>query len=251
MRSKSRLSLALVACLASASAVAGEAEIRQAVSAINSKATIKSITPNFPIPGMNEVVADASVVYISDDGRYVFYGSLLDFKEKKNLSEVALSKERVALLSKIPSSWKISYEPKEVKARVTVFTDISCGYCQRLHADLPQYLARGIAIDYVPFPRGGAQSEVAGAMNKIWCAKNRTAAYDNAVQNKPIGESTNCESPILASYALGDKLNVEGTPAIFDANGRQVGGYLPPDGMAKALGITDLGGADTSGTSAK
>lgn len=209
--------------------------IRDAVKLINPTAEIRAIN-EFGMPGVKQVLADTSVVYISDDGRYVFSGLMLDMVEKRNLSDEAQSLARADILHTIPKSAVISFEPKTVKHRITVFTDVSCHYCQMFHKDLQSYLDNGIAVDYVPFPRGGEQSPVFGAMQSIWCAadKDKKKVLDGAYAGMMPTEAR-CDDPVAAMYNLGDKLGIEGTPAIYDASGHHLGGYVPADQMIKQL----------------
>ncbi|WP_440986183.1 thioredoxin fold domain-containing protein (plasmid) [Xanthomonas sontii] len=207
--------------------------IRNAVKLINPKAEIKAIN-DFGMPGIKQVLADTAVVYISNDGRYVFSGLMLDMVEKRNLSDEAQALARAEVLRSIPKAAYISYEPKVVKHRVTVFTDVSCGYCQMLHKNMQSYLDAGIAVDYVPFPRGGSASPAFSEMQSTWCATDRKKTLDAAFHGEAPRE-TRCSDPVAAMYDLGDKLGIQGTPAIYDAAGHHLGGYTPADQMIKQL----------------
>lgn len=234
------LTFALAAAMSIGTANANEATaeldhqaIRHAVSLINPKAEVRAIN-EFGMPGVKQVLADTSVIYISDDGRYVFSGLMLDMVEKRNLSDEAQSIARTDMLKSIPKDAVISYEPKEVKHRITVFTDVTCGYCQMFHRDMKSYLDKGIAVDYVPFPRGGQHSPVFATMKNVWCSKDQKAALDVAYKDMPIA-AAECNDSVAAMYDLGDKLGVQGTPAIYDAYGNHLGGYISPDQMIQEL----------------
>lgn len=231
-------SLALATTLAltafAAQAAPDMAKIQDTVRQINENAKIAWIKDS-PVPGLNEVGVDGVVLYITDDGRHLFHGTLLDVASRKNLTELAGADIRKDLLASIKDSDKIIYKPKgAVKHRIIVFTDISCGYCAKVHENLQGYLDRGIQVEYVAFPRGGTQSPVTAQMDAIWCAKDRNAAYDAAIKgNLPAGAS--CKSPVIASYELGDKLGIQGTPAIYTPDGMQHGGYVGPEQLANEL----------------
>ena len=49
----------------------------------------------------------------------------------------------------------ITFSPEEVKYSVSIFTDIDCTYCRRLHSEIDEYLAAGIEVRYFLYPRGG------------------------------------------------------------------------------------------------
>lgn len=229
------LALAITATLAASPVAAlDRAAIESTVKGIKESATIRSITPT-PIAGLNEVVADGSVVYISDDGKYVVSGILLDVEGRTNLTDRALAGVRTQALDAVPADQRIVFKPHgEVKHRVVVFTDISCSYCQLLHEKLPEYLARGIQVEYLAFPRGGRESPVYAQMAQIWCAEDRNVAFSNAVAGRAV-TAVACESPVLDHYDLGDRLGVEGTPAIYDAYGHQLGGFLEPADLERRL----------------
>lgn len=229
-----QIALITASLLISGHSSANEAKIAAAVKVINPDATVRSIK-DIPGTGLKEVIADNSVVYMDPNGRYLFFGTLLDLEAKKNLSDEAQASVRIGSLKGIPDSEKIIYEPKEVKHRITVFTDISCGYCHKVHENLQGYLDRGIAVEYVAFPRGGAQSPAWKEMQKVWCAPDRKAAYEQALRGEPVAGDANCKNPVASHYKLGDALDIEGTPAIFSQEGKQLGGYLPPDRMAAEL----------------
>lgn len=232
-----------IALTASAAALAGgpaapsdHAAIRNTVSAINDKAVIRSID-DMPIPGIKRVVADGSVLYTTDDGRYLFYGVLLDTKTHRNLTDEALGDVRLELLKTIPADDKIVFSPKNPKYTVTVFTDTGCQYCHMVQQNLQGYMDAGIRIEYVPFPRGGNTSPEMAVMKSVWCAKDPKAAYNAVVvggQKLPAADCARGVS-IEKMYALGDKLGIEGTPAIYDQTGRQLGGFLPPAAMLGKL----------------
>ncbi|UJJ56732.1 DsbC family protein [Rhodanobacter thiooxydans] len=230
--------LALTASVGAVAGAAGPTDhqaIRDTVRAINDKAVIRSID-DMPIPGLKRVIADGSVLYTTEDGRYLFYGVLLDTKTHSNLTDEALGDVRVELLKTIPAADKIVFSPKNPKYTVTVFTDTGCPYCHMIQKNLQGYMDAGIAIEYVPFPRGGVQSPEMATMKSVWCAEDRKAAYATVVAGGKVQPADCARSADIAKmYALGDKLGIEGTPAIYDQTGRQLGGFLPPAALLGKL----------------
>ncbi|KZC32604.1 MULTISPECIES: DsbC family protein [unclassified Rhodanobacter] len=211
------------------------AAIRDTVRAINDKAVIRSID-DMPIAGLKRVVADGSVLYTTDDGRYLFYGVLLDTKTHRNLTDEALGDVRLELLKTIPADDKIVFSPQNPKYTVTVFTDTGCPYCHMVQQNLQGYMDAGIRIEYVPFPRGGNASPEMATMKSVWCAKDPKAAYATVVAGGKVPPADCARgASIEKMYALGDKLGIEGTPAIYDQTGRQLGGFLPPAALLGKL----------------
>ena len=218
-----------------AAGVGPNAAVRAAVMGVNPAANIRSISES-PIAGLRQVIAEGNVVYVSADGRYLIAGDIIDLRNKSNLTDVARSGIRSALLADSPTSEHIVYKAKNEKARVFVFTDISCGYCQILHRSIPELNARGITVEYLAWPRNGTSGQVFNQMRAIWCAADPKKAFDDAVAGRPVA-SANCRSPVANQFVLGQELQVEGTPAIYTTDGTHIGGALTPDQMAQALSL--------------
>jgi thiol:disulfide interchange protein DsbC len=228
------LALALLTASAVVSAEVDRAAIEATVAQINTEAEVTSIKPS-AIPGLNEVIADGVVLYISDDGRHLLHGVLLDVPNRRNLTETAMATIRVGMLAKVRPETKIVYRPEgEPKHVVQMFTDVSCGYCKQVHDQIKDYLALGIQVEMLAFPRGGEQAEAYATMDAIWCAQDRAEAYDHALLGQPV-VSDSCASPVRAHYMLGEKLGVQGTPTFYTEYGEQIGGYATPDELLRTL----------------
>ena len=238
-----RLPAALAAALAilGASAVAqaadspAQAAARKALTDLVPQAKIDAIEPA-PMPGFQQVIVGSQLVYVSDDGKYLVQGTVLDIDTKSELtgSSGALSTYRKGLLQTAPTSDRIVFAPANPVYTVSIFTDIECGYCRKLHNEIAEYNKQGIAIEYLAFPRMGLGSKDHRDMVSVWCAADRNQALTRAKEGKPV-QAKECQSPVEAQFALGQRLGVTGTPAVYAANGAQLGGYLPPKQMREAL----------------
>ena len=121
------------------------------------------------------------------------------------------------------------------KYTITVFTDIDCGYCRRLHSQIAEYNRLGIRVRYLFFPRSGPDTESWHKAEAVWCASNRNDALTRAKNGEDI-KSPKCPTDIIErDFELGQKLAVEGTPAIFLPSGEMLAGYAPPAQLAKYL----------------
>ena len=216
-----------------ADAAAAEARVRQALGELDA-----SFTPDYigaaPFAGFREVLVAGQVLYVSDDGRFLMQSQPYDISKRAMATSEGLLAHRRALLTQIPDSERISFSPPNAKYTVTVFTDTECGYCRRLHQDIAELNRNGIGVDYVAFPRMGPGSKDFADMISVWCADDRKAAMNNAKAGQPV-PARECTSPVAMQYALGQKLGVNGTPAIFAADGSQLGGYVPPAQLKAAL----------------
>ena len=129
-----------------------------------------------PIPGYFEVSYGTMIFYISKDGRYMLQGDVVDLSVEKNLTEDKRGQLRLKLLSTVPADGAIAFEPKQLKHTVTVFTDIDCGYCKKMHSEIAQYNQLGINVRYLAFPRTGIDSPSYDKAVSVWCAKDRNQA---------------------------------------------------------------------------
>ncbi|MBL1917286.1 bifunctional protein-disulfide isomerase/oxidoreductase DsbC, partial [Klebsiella pneumoniae] len=106
-------------------------------------------------------------------------------------------------------------------------TDITCGYCHKLHEQMSDYNALGITVRYLAFPRQGLQSQAEQDMKAIWCAKDRNKALDDAMNGKGV-QPASCSIDIAKHYTLGVQMGVNGTPAMVLSNGMVLPGYQGP-----------------------
>ena len=187
------------------------------------------------MPGMYEVMYGLDVVYLSEDGRFLMSGSIIDINAGKNLTEDRRAEGRLDLINSVPESDMIIFSPEqEVKYRVTVFTDIDCMYCRRLHTEIGELNERGVEVRYLFFPRAGLNSKSYKKAVSVWCSDNRQEALTQAKLGKPIAEKT-CDNPVDEHMVLVKKLGLTGTPASVLGNGQIVPGYLPVDRYEKIL----------------
>lgn len=212
---------------------AGDAVMRAAILKAVPGAEIQSIKPSI-IPGYREVAIGGKVVYASADGKYLLQGSLIELGSRENLTSVSEGALRRAVLDAVPRERRIIFSPAKPKYRITVFTDIDCGYCRKLHSQIADYNKAGISVEYLFFPRAGIGSESFNKAVNVWCAADRRKALTDAKLDKPVAKRT-CANPITMDFALGQKIGVDGTPAIFAADGTQLGGYLSPPEMLARL----------------
>ena len=189
-----------------------------------------------PINGIYEVTHDADISYMSSDGRYAILGDMIDVDSDDNISETRRRGIRARMIDAIPESEMLVFAPKEAaKYTITVFTDIDCGYCRRLHSQIAEYNRLGIRVRYMFFPRTGPDTESWHKAESVWCASDRNEALTRAKNGEPIN-SPKCPADIIKrDYELGEKLAVQGTPAIFLSSGEMLGGYLPPGKLVKYL----------------
>lgn len=223
---KSALLLSLLVVAMSASA--DDAAIKQSLTRLGiQNAEIQAA----PIPGMKILLTDNGVLYIADDGKHLLQGPLYDVSGKNpvNVTNAILMGRLEALKDQM-----IVYKAAQEKQVITVFTDITCGYCRKLHEQMNDYNALGITVRYLAFPRQGAGSQAEKDMQSIWCVADRKKAFDAAMKGDDISPAT-CKTDISAHYQLGVLFGVQGTPAIVLDDGSVIPGYQDPKEMAAML----------------
>jgi len=227
-------------CLASlatnaalADRAADEAAIRKALGSIS-----PDVVEPAPIAGLYEVVVGSQVIYMSADGLYMLQGELIDVKNRKSLTEPRRRKVTRKLLDSVSEDDMIVFKPEKAKHVVTVFTDIDCGYCRKLHNEMDNYLDEGIEVRYMMFPRAGAGSESYKKAVAVWCSDDRNAAMTSAKRGEAVDMKT-CDNPIDRHMTLVRQLGARGTPFIVLDNGGTQPGYVPAKQLVRLLNQTD------------
>lgn len=195
--------------------------------------SVISVKPS-PVPGLLQALTNRGLFYISEDGTYLLHGRIINLdKGLLNETEEALSAVRLQGVERFADSM-IEFKAKDEKYQVTVFTDTTCGYCRKLHAQIDSYNAEGISVRYLAFPRGGAGSEGFRDLVSVWCAEDPKQAMTDAKAGKDISNK-NCENQVSDHYEFGQQIGVQGTPAIIMNNGNMIPGYQPPADLIKIL----------------
>lgn len=233
MKSVYRIIIGAVAVLVAASAMADRAGDEAAIRRSLGDFKPESIQPT-PVAGIYEVVIGPHVVYVSGDGRYMFQGELIDVNKRQSLTEPRRRQIVKNLVDAVSEDDMIIYEPAKTRHTITVFTDIDCGYCRKLHNEMQSYLDAGIRVRYMFYPRAGVGSQSWRKAEAVWCAKDRRAALTAAKNNKPI-EMKTCDNPLKEHMHLVDELGARGTPFIVLEDGETQPGYLPAAQMEQLL----------------
>jgi thiol:disulfide interchange protein DsbC len=193
-----------------------------------------------PMAGLYEVqVKGGPLLYIDADGRHFIAGDLFAVQKSGfvNLAEQGRQKERAELIAAVKPEDMIIFAPENPKATIAVFTDVDCGYCRKLHSEVAELNALGIAVHYLAFPRAGLGSPSFRKIASAWCAKDPGAALTSLKNGEEIPENVCADNPVAAQILLGEKVGVNGTPALVLEDGTLVPGYRPAKELAKLLGI--------------
>ncbi len=230
--------LSALVLLISGAAVAGDdaelAAVREKVAAMFDAIEPEDIGTS-PVDGWYTIQKGAIVAYVSGDGRYLLQGDLIDLDEQVNLSEVARSDSRRELMGSVAADDVITFSPADVKYTVSVFTDIECSYCRRLHSQINEYLAQGIEVRYLLYPRNGPASRSWNTSEEVWCSTDRQNALTMAKLDRKFETHTCDASMVQDHFQIGQNVGLTGTPAIVLGDGSLISGYVPPDQLRARL----------------
>lgn len=196
------------------------------------QATVIGITP-IAMPDMYfATIEGMPPVFTDKSGTYLLQGTMVSLAGDKpvNVGDEAVASLAKGALAGVDKSEMIIFSPKtKPKASIYVFSDPTCHYCQLLHKDRDKLNALGIEIRYLAWPRS---ENIIPLTESVWCSADRNQAMTDAKAGKR-PQATSCDNPVQKHLALGYSLGVSGTPAVFTTSGLQIGGYLPPDELAK------------------
>ena len=194
------------------------------------------------MPGIYEVLSSGQLLYISEDAKYLISGKLFSIEkgirdltqESMALIDMKVAPVRRDKVSAVKESDMVVFEAADEKHRITVFTDVDCGYCRKLHKQMDNYNDLGITIQYMGFPRAGLGSSSHSKLQTIWCAADRKGAMNKAKLNRTFGTDS-CDDPLAEHYKLVKEFGLTGTPALILKSGRYLPGYLDPDKLLQTI----------------
>ena len=187
------------------------------------------------LPGFYKVQKGTVVGYVSEDGRFLLQGDLIDMDSNVNLTDRARNDMRIEMLADIDGAEFIQFSPQDVKYSVTVFTDIDCTYCRRLHSQIDEYLEAGIQVNYLLWPRSQQGSPGWARTQRVYCSPDRNSALTAAKQDLDFPtEACNSEA-VVDQFELGVRMGVRGTPAIVFDDGELLQSYVPAVELLKYL----------------
>ncbi len=231
---------ALVVATASASDIKTEAELREKLQRIRPDLQLASVTDSELEGFYFGKIANGPEVYIAKNGSHLLVGDVYELADNGlvDLKEKRFSSVRQEVATQLNPAEQIIFKPEgEVKAVINVFTDVDCGYCQKLHYEMANYNAAGIEVRYLAYPRAGIGSPAYKKIASAWCANNPNDALTALKNRQEIPENVCDGNPVADQYALGGKIGVRGTPAILLEDGRLLPGYRDAKTLAVELGI--------------
>jgi thiol:disulfide interchange protein DsbC len=213
---------------------AATAKIRAAVEGVMPGQTPDSIMPA-PVAGLYQIAYGPRLFYVSADGRHLISGDMFDLQQQTNVTEEWRGQARLSSLDAAKSTMIVYPARGEAKHTVTVFTDIDCTYCRKMHNGMKEMNDLGITVRYLAFPRAGIPSPSYDKAASVWCAADRNKAMDLAKNDDKVSQNVCANNPVSEHLALGKSFGVSATPTLVLEDGSVVPGYLPPQRLAQEL----------------
>lgn len=188
-----------------------------------------------PIAGMYELAHGADIAYVTADGKYAITGDLYDLGKNDNLTETRRRALRAQMIAAFPESEMLVFGPKDPKYTVTVFTDVDCAYCRKLHSQIAEYNRLGVRVRYLLYPRTEPNSPSWIRAEQVWCSADRNAALTKAKLGQDLPNKPCANNPVARIHTLGQDFALQGTPDIVLPSGEMIGGYVPPDVLVQHL----------------
>jgi thiol:disulfide interchange protein DsbC len=188
------------------------------------------------LPGWYEIEHGLQLYYISPDAKRLVLGDIVDLETKTNLTEAWREHVAIQAINAVGEQNMIVMGPETAKRTITVFTDVDCPYCAKLHKEVPELNKNGVKVRYLFFPRAGIPSDTYKRSVAVWCAADRVKAVGIAKSGGALDMKT-CANPVESHYKLGQQLEVNGTPTIYLDDGKMLGGYVPSAQLLAILNV--------------
>jgi thiol:disulfide interchange protein DsbC len=159
---------------------------------------------------------------------------MYDIETREDLTSPKVAQAKADAIEAVGEENMVVFASEKAQHTVTVFTDIDCGYCQKLHNEIKDYNELGISVRYLMFPRAGVGSESFDKAVTVLCSDDRNEAMTRSKAGEKLAKKE-CDNPVEQHLALGKTLGVNGTPAIFLENGDMLPGYIPAQRMSAIL----------------
>jgi len=216
-------------------AAAEGASVEESLAARFPNIEVEDIRPS-PVDGLWEIAVGAQVFYISADGRYLLRGDLVDLMTDRNITELRRAEQAKGVVAGLDENEMIVFSPENPTHTVTVFTDIDCTYCRKLHREIETFTSRGIKVRYMFSPLAGPGSPSWAKAEAVWCSPDRNDAMTRAKMGEEVKAQGACnDTPVAAHYRIASELGVRGTPGILTDAGRLIPGYVPAERLLGLL----------------
>jgi thiol:disulfide interchange protein DsbC len=187
------------------------------------------------VNGVFEVrVNGTEILYTDSEANYLFQGSLIDLRQRRNLTDERIEKLTAVSFDDLPLKDSVVVVRGNGKRKVAVFADPNCGFCKRFERDLEK--VGDLTVYTFLYPILGADSTEKS--KNVWCAKDKAKAWQGLMlkgQAAPAAPAGCDSSVVLRNVELGRKLKITGTPTLVFADGMRVPGAINTAQIEKML----------------
>jgi len=177
-----------------------------------------------PLPGLFEVQVGMNVLYVDEAVEYVLQGSLIEVETRTDLTKARKQKLSEVPFESLPLARAVKLVRGTGARKMAIFEDPNCPYCKKLHSTLKEM--DDLTIYSFLFPVL-SQDSVTKARD-IWCAEAPAQVWQDWMLQDEAPETARCDdNPAKEIIALGHKLQVSGTPAMFFEDGSRLSGAVP------------------------
>ena len=174
------------------------------------------------VPGLYEVRVNGSEIYYTDaQANYLIQGSVIDTKQRRNLTEERIDKLTAVKFEALPLKDAFTIVRGNGQRKMAVFEDPNCGYCKRFERDLQK--VDNVTVYMFLYPILGADSTEKS--KAIWCAKDRAQAWQDWMvrdQPQPAAAAACDTSALTRNVELGRSYKITGTPTLVFVDGSRV-----------------------------
>jgi thiol:disulfide interchange protein DsbC len=229
--------LLILTAQAQESAATPQSEITTAMYELTGQNIAADHITESPMQGVYQVDLGNRIVFVSKVGEHLLLGDVFDTTRRVSLSEEMKQVKALAIIENIQESEMIVFEPEVTKRTITVYTDVDCAYCRKLHKEVPTLVENGVKVRYLWFPRSGINTPSYDKAVSVWCSEDQLTAMNEAKLNNNIVDARCDPNPVASQYATGQRIGVRGTPTIVLDDGTIIGGYLPAKKLLADLGL--------------
>ena len=230
---------ALISVLVSVNSFADEQleEVRNALLSILSGQVPLNDLVESPISGVYEATIGNDLYFVFVKDNHLIVGDAINIATGESLSDQKKDVAVASLVASTPVEDMVVFTATgETKRHMTVFTDIDCGYCRRLHREVPTLNAAGLEVRYMAYPRAGIGSSSYEKIVTVWCDSDPQTAMTASKNGERLPSAT-CDNPVANQFLAGDQAGISGTPTLILDDGTVIGGYVPADELLPRIGL--------------
>lgn len=178
-----------------------------------------------PYAGLYEVRAAGDILYTDKKGEFLIIGHVYNVKTSQDLTKDRIDEINKIKFSDLPLDSAVKLVKGDGKRVIAVFEDPNCGYCKRFRQTTLKEMDN---VTVYTFLYNILSDDSFVKSKNIWCAPDRNKAWEDwMVSGKAAPQAAAaCETPNDKIVALGRKLKIQGTPAIFFADGSRIPGAV-------------------------